>query len=116
MKNFKQTINKEIQIMDAKTTIKTVAFHSLINFIYGVLSGIMIATTSLTILSGEGEIMLKNFSIIGISYYVFKRFDSIVINRKYETKLGRDYIFPIPSTFGFMLGCYITALLKNSIL
>lgn len=99
-------IEKERKILDAETTLKTVVSHSITNFTHGLLSGLSIAC-----------INTGNPLIIGCAYYVFKRFDSKILNRdKYTTKLGKDYIFPIPSTMGFVIGCYLSLQLQERIL
>lgn len=99
-------IEKERKILDAETTLKTVVSHSTVNFTHGLLSGLSIAC-----------INTGNPWIIGAAYYVFKRFDSKIINReKYTTKLGKDYIFPIPSTIGFVIGCYTSLLIQEKLL
>jgi hypothetical protein len=101
IKKVKTIIEKERKMLDAKETIESVSKHSMINFTHGLLSGLAIAM----IASG-------NYILIGVCYYIFKRFDSIILNReKYTTKFGQDHVFPIPSTLGFMVGCWISSII-----
>ena len=99
---IKKIIEKERKMFDAKETIKTVSKHALINFTHGFLSGLSIAMVA-----------SKNYLLIGVCYYIFKRFDSVILNRdKYTTKFGQDHVFPIPSTIGFGVGCWISFMIE----
>ena len=100
-KNF---ISKKRKVMDTKISISTIVSHALTNFTHAFISGFLIAIVG-----------SYNYIYIGITYLVFKRFDGIVIGRGgYESNFGTNYLFPIPSTIGFLLGCYISELLKLS--
>lgn len=93
---------KQRKLLDADTTLLEVFQHSLVNFIYGLLSGLAIASIS-----------TNNPYLIFISYYLLKQTESKILNRnKYTTKLGQKYIFPIPSTLGFLLGWKISNLIS----
>lgn len=98
---MKNHLHKEIKLLDADTTPLEVIQHSLVNFIYGLFSGLAISAVS-----------LGNPTIIFVSYYLLKQVEGKILNRnKYTTKLGKNYIFPIPSTLGFLLGWKISTLI-----
>lgn len=79
--------------------------HSLVNFLFGFTSGIVIAFVTLYLMNTN----LKYGSLLFVIYFIHKQIESKVLNRnKYVTKLGRNYIFPIPSTIGFLLGAYLS--------
>ena len=79
--------------------------HSLVNFLFGLTSGIVIAFVALFLM----DVSWLNAIILFVMYFVHKQLESKVLNRnKYVTKLGRNYIFPIPSTIGFVLGAYLS--------
>jgi len=100
MKAFKiirHQLNHEVVILDAKTTIKEIFTEFLINFFYGFLGNI---TTVF--------IMSKNAYLMGLGFYLYYSFLSIVINRdKYETKLGKYLILPVSAMLGALAGCLI---------
>jgi len=79
--------------------------HSFVNFLSGFCSGITIAFVSLFLM----DISLKNALYLIVTYFIQKQVDSKVLNRnRYVTRLGQNYIFPIPSTIGFVLGAYLS--------
>jgi cell division protein FtsX len=99
---MKKILNKNIKIYDANTTPIEIIQHSLVNFLYGMLNGLVIAAVA-----------IGNPYLILIAYYVLKQVESKVLNRnKYTSKLGKLYIFPIPSTIGFLIGWKISLLFK----
>lgn len=100
---------KDRNLLDAKdASIKNIAQHAFVNGLYGFISGITIAFVSLFI----NDTSLTNAILLTITYFLGKQVESKVLNRnKYETKLGKHYIFPIPSTIGFVLGAYLTTLI-----
>lgn len=94
---------RERKVLDAETTISEIIQHSLVNFAYGLTSGLTIAT-----------MLIGNIWVIGIAYYVHKQFEGKILNRnKYTSRLGKQYIYPIPSTIGFALGYVLSELLKG---
>lgn len=102
-------IEKKRKILDDnEVSILDIIQHSAVNGLYGLTSGIVIAFVSLFI----KDISLQNTMLLLVSYFIHKQIESKVLNRnKYVTKLGRNYIFPIPSTTGFVLGAYISTLI-----
>ena len=89
-------------ILDAETNILELLQHSFVNFLYGLFSGLVIMA-----------MIMANPLFIFVTYYLLKQIESKILNRnKYTTKLGKHYIFPIPSTLGFLLAYYISELLK----
>lgn len=95
-------LKKEIKLLDAETSVTEVIQHCIVNFLYGFLSGLVIAS-----------IMIGNPYLIGGCYYILKQLESKILNRnKYTTRLGKYYIFPIPSTLGFVLGWYISTIIQ----
>ena len=93
----KYKINKKFVVLDAKTTIKELSKEVVINFFYGFLGN----TTTVFILS-------KNPYMMGFSFFFFYSFLSIIINRnKYETNLGKYFIFPVSSAIGALTGCVL---------
>ena len=97
---------KERNLIDAKNvSIKEILKHSFINWLYGFTSGIVIAFVSLFI----NNVNWTNAIWLLLGYFIHKQIEGKVLNRnKYSTKLGKNYIFPIPSTIGFVLGAYIS--------
>jgi len=100
---------KKRDLMDAKdVSWREILQHSVINFLFGFTSGIVIAFVSLFLLNTN----FKYGGLLTIVYFIHKQLESKVLNRnKYKTKLGRNYIFPIPSTIGFVLGAYFSTFL-----
>ncbi len=97
---------KDRELLDAKdASIKNILQHSLVNFLYGSTSGIVIAFVSIFL----NDVSTKSAIYLFLVYFIHKQIESKVLNRnKYTTKLGRNYIFPIPSTIGFVLGVYLS--------
>lgn len=94
---------KKRNIADAKdVSWLEIMQHSLVNFLFGFTSSVVII--SLT---------LGQWWVIVLCYYLHKQIESKILNRnKYITKLGRNWIFPIPSTVGFLLGWWLSKLLN----
>ena len=91
---------KDRKWLDADTTIWEVLQHCFVNFLYGFMSGLSIAAVS-----KDSPIL------IAVAYYGLKQVESKVLNRnKYTTNLGKNFIYPIPSTLGFVLGWKISTL------
>jgi hypothetical protein len=103
LKKLNNNLNKPRKVIDANTTILEIIQHSFVNFLYGFLSGLTISAIS-----------LNNPLIIFGSYYLLKQTEGRILNRhKYVTKLGKNYIFPIPSTVGFLSGWKISLVIKE---
>lgn len=73
----------------------------LMNFIYGLLSGLMIAVIS-----------LRNDMAVLLSYLLHYFFLGRILNRpKYVSDLGKFIVFPIPTSLGAFVGYKIAPLL-----
>jgi len=93
----KYNFNREFIVLDAKTTIRELFKEVTINFIYGFLGNM---TTVF--------IMSRNPYMMGMSFLLFYSFLSIVINRdKYDSKLGKYFIFPVSGALGALTGCLL---------
>lgn len=99
---------KKRELLDADdVSIKEILQHCSVNFIYGINGGLVIAFVTLFI----NNVSFINAVKLFCMYFIHKQVESKVLNRnKYVTKLGRNYIFPIPSTIGFVLGAYLSTL------
>lgn len=108
MKNLNQNLKKERKVMDAKVSYSVLLGHIRDNFLYGFLNGIVIAFVAMFV----NETNTKSFILLVISYYFLKKVESKVFNReKYTSKLGKQYIYPIPATVGFVFGAYCSTLI-----
>jgi len=98
-----KTLTKKRNIADAKdVSWLEIMKHSLVNFTFGFTSSVVII--SLT---------LGYWYIILVAYFIHKKFESTILNRnKYISKLGKNIIFPIPSTIGFFLGWWLSQLIN----
>lgn len=82
--------NKSIKVYDAETTLKELAMEFLINFIYAFAANIMVPF-----------IVLKSDIGIFVSFLLYAYMLSYILNRdKYESKLGRYILMPLPYTLG----------------
>ena len=96
---------KERKVAGVITSWEEILQHSLANFLFGLTGGLVIAS-----------IVIGHPWVILLSYYINKRFESKILNRnKYTTRLGKDYIFPIPSSIGFLIGWWISTVIKEMI-
>lgn len=87
----KQHYKKERKLMDTQTSFEEIVQHALANFLFGLTNGLVILVMILGI----------EWLILGI-YFLHKLNESKIFNRnKYTSKLGKRYIYPIPSTLGF---------------
>lgn len=103
MNKRKEFFKKDRKIYDAKLSIKTLLNHCGINFLYSLLGGLVI-----------GTMIIGNLWLIGIVYYIYKRQEGKVIYRpSYTSKFGKKYVYPLPSTFGFVTGYLITEYIKT---
>lgn len=103
---FQVTVmTKGIKLLDAETTVKELLQHIVVNFLYGFLNGLVIAA-----------VVIGSAWLIAVAYISLKQVESKVLNRnKYTSTLGKNIIFPIPSTLGFLLGWWISTIIKNSL-
>ena len=99
-------LKEKRNLIDAKdVSWQEILQHSLVNFLFGFTSGVVIAFVTLFITNTTAT----NLCWLAGTYFIHKQLESKVLNRnKYITKLGRNYIFPIPSTIGFVLGAYLS--------
>lgn len=75
----------------------------LMNLVYGLLSGLMIAVIS-----------LRSDMAVMISYLLYYFFLGRILNRpKYVSDLGRFIIFPIPTAMGAYIGYKIAPMISN---
>lgn len=101
-------LKKERKMLDTEISYIVLFNHIMDNFLYGLCNGIVIAFVSMFI----NDVSFKTFMLLLISYLFLKSVESKVFNReKYTSKLGKKYIYPIPSTIGFILGAYLTTLI-----
>ncbi len=107
MKN--KFLSKKRNVLDAKDVSWTeILQHVIVNFLFGVTSGIVIAFVALFL----KDISMSNALKLSGMYFVYKQVESRILNRnKYVSNLGKNYIFPIPSTIGFVLGAYLSTLI-----
>lgn len=97
MKLIKHKLNHEVVILDSKTTVFELFYEIMINFLYGFLGNI---TTVF--------IMLKNPYLMGVGFFFYYSFLSVIINRdKYETNFGKYFLLPVSAMSGAMVGCYL---------
>jgi hypothetical protein len=97
-------INKNIKILDAKTTPLEIIQESLINFTWGFLGNSIVVFMS----KGLDIAVFLNF----ILYYTLISF---ILNRdKYETKLGKFIVLPFAAALGAYSG-YLFAKWLSSI-
>jgi hypothetical protein len=97
---------KKRQLLDAdEVTLAEILQHSFVNFLSGFTGGVTLSFVALFI----SRPILSNAFLLFVSHSINKQVDSKILNRnRYVTKLGRNYIFPIPSTIGFVLGAYVS--------
>ena len=104
-------IHRKRNLLDAKdVSWLEILQHSFVNFLFGVTSGIVMAFVTMFInaIINDSEVLMGGI-YLSASYFTHKQLESKVLNRnKYVTKLGKNYIFPIPSTIGFVLGAYLS--------
>jgi hypothetical protein len=105
MKWIKYHIEKDIILLDAKTSIKELIYETFVNFIYGFVANIVTVF-----------IIIGNFYLMFVGFVMYYLFVSIVINRdKYETNLGKYVIFPLSASLGALLGIWLAFKLKTII-
>lgn len=89
-KRFVEIANKQIKVYDAETSLKELIFEAIINFIYAFAANVMVPFIVLKLDVG----ILLSF---GLYYFML----SYILNRdKYESKLGRYILMPVPCILG----------------
>lgn len=103
---FVEITNKQIKIYDAETSFKELVFEFIINFLYAFAANIM-----------TPFIVSRNDFGIFLAFLMYAYMLSYILNRdKYESKLGRYILMPLPYTLGaftaIKLGYIIVELIK----
>lgn len=87
---FIEITSKQIKVYDAQTTLKEMTIEFIINFIYAFAGNVMVPFIVLKIDVGI-------FLSFGLYYFML----SYILNRdKYESKLGRYILMPVPCVLG----------------
>ena len=90
---FIEITNKTIKVYDADTNIKEMFKEALINFSYAFIANI----------STPFIVMKYDLGVL-FSFMIYYFFLSYILNRdKYETKLGRYVLLPLPCIIGAFL-------------
>lgn len=90
IKRFIEISNNRIRIYDAKTSVRELVKEFIINFLYAFVANIM-----------TPFIILKYDIGIFIAFLMYSFMLSYILNRdKYESKLGRYVMLPIPYALG----------------
>ena len=104
-KHIEKVTNKKFKLLDANTTIKELFLETVVNFIYG-----FVGNTITVFITQQ-----KPFALV-VNYLLFYLLLSFIVNRdKYETKLGKLVVLPIPATVGAMVGYYFAIYISNLI-
>lgn len=105
-KRFFEISNRSIKVYDAKTTAKELVFEIVINFVYAFCANIMVPF-----------IVLKYDFGIFMCFLLYAYMLSYILNRdKYESKLARYIIMPIPYAFGGFIAIKIGYVIANLII
>lgn len=100
---FIEISNKQIQVYDATTTLKELTLEFFINFIYAFAANVMVPF-----------IILKSDIGILISFGLYYFMLSYILNRdKYESKLGRYLLMPIPCILGAFIAIKVGYILAK---
>lgn len=100
---FIEISNKQIQVYDATTTLKELTLEFFINFIYAFAANVMVPF-----------IILKSDIGILISFSLYYFMLSYILNRdKYESKLGRYLLMPIPCILGSFIAIKVGYILAK---
>jgi len=103
---FIEITNKQIKVYDAETTPKELALEFVINFTYAFVANIM-----------TPFIVLKFDIGIFIAFLMYAYMLSYILNRdKYESKLGRYIMMPLPYTFGAFTAIKLGYVIANLII
>lgn len=100
-------------VFGIETNYKELTKHGLVNFFYGALAaGLPIAIYIATELIKTGAENLKiSLLIVLLAVGCYSTFLSIILNRdKYQTWLGRFFIFPLSYSLGFVTMFYLSIL------
>jgi len=106
-KGFRNYINKERKILDAKDASIGVIFRECtMNGLWGFFVGITMGFVAQYV----NEPNTKNAMWTFASFILVYSFESEVINRKsYTTKLGKRIIYPLSKCLGGFMGVTVTA-------
>ena len=87
---FIEISSKQIKVYDATTSLKELIFEFIVNFIYAFAANVMVP---FIILKSDVGVLLS----FGMYYFML----SYILNRdKYESKLGRYILMPVPCVLG----------------
>lgn len=87
---FIEITNQQFKIYDAETSFKELLYEFIINFVYAFTANIMVP---FIVIKSDLGILIS----FGMYYYML----SYILNRdKYESKLGRYIMMPIPCILG----------------
>lgn len=102
---FVEITNKQIKIYDAETSFKELIFEFIINFLYAFAANVM-----------TPFIVSKSDFGIFICFLLYAYMLSYILNRdKYESKLGRYVMMPLPYTLGAFTAIKIGYILASLI-
>jgi len=103
---FFQVVDKQIKVYDADTSLSELVKEFSLNFLYAFIANISVPL-----------IVNKYDYGVFISYIIYYYFLSYILNRdKYNTKLGRYVILPVPCILGAFLSYKIGYILVDYIL
>jgi len=104
-RRVKYEYKKKRRVVDAESSLNEVIKHSLANFSYGLTSGLVISAMII------GDLWI----LIGI-YLIHKKNEVVTIPRmQYTSKLGKNYLYPLPSTAGFACSYLLSEYIKTLI-
>ena len=99
----KEGYRKKRKVKDAEVGIDEIVFHAFANFLFGLSSGLVIAA-----------MVLGNMWIIIGVYFLHKKNEVKTIPRmQYKSKFGKEWLYPIPSTLGFLCSYLIAEYINN---
>ena len=94
---FIEISSKQIKVYDATTSLKELVFEFIINFTYAFVANLM-----------TPFIVAKNDFAIFLTFLLYAYMLSYILNRdKYESKLGRYVMMPLPYALGAFTGIKI---------
>lgn len=97
--------NRNRKVVDTEVSLKEIVTHSFANFLYGLTSGLVIVA-----------MIIGDLWVIMALYLLHKKNEVVTIPRmQYKSKLGRSYLYPIPSTLGFMCSYLVGECIKNTL-
>lgn len=99
----KKFLKEERKVYDTEVSLSVLLNHISVNFTYALIAGILLSV-----------IPTYNYFMIAVAYFCYKKFEGIVIKRGgYSSKLGNQYVWPIPSVLGFISGVYLSELITT---